>query len=456
MSPARRQEFDELLRRLQTGRISRRSFFDRTLALGFSAVAADSLLASCGDGSGMNSGKDTIHLIWQSEFDTSTAYQEIIEHFNRTNPDNIHVTVRMIQGGTNDLTALERNMLRAGSAAVDLFSVDIVMVPEFASRQWIKPISESQWPAAERAKYLSAPIQGCTFNNQIWAVPYRTDIGLLYYRTDLVDKPPETWDDLVRISRQVIAARPEDVEYGYVWQASQYEGLICNFEEVLHGYGGSILDPNDSRIVTVDSPEARAALSAMVEWIHPSSGLAISPADISTYTEEVTRLTWEKGRTLFMRNWPYAYSHTRQLWLADKFAIHPLLYGGDHATGHSSVGGWQLAINAFIAPEKQHAAWKFIQYMLGREAQELGARKASWLVSLKEIYQDAGITQAIPLFKEIMPILENALPRPRTPRYDDFSLAVRIRLRQALNKAPIDETLQQLAAELAPLVASTS
>ena len=161
-------------------------------------------------------------------------------------------------------------------------------------------------------------------------------------------------------------ANSEELKYGYVWLASQYEGLICNFDEVLHGYGGSILDPRDPTKVTVDSQEARQALSTMVNWVK-----TISPFNITTYTEEITRQAWESGQAIFMRNWPYAYAEAEKSSIANKFAVHSMLYGGNNTVGHSSISSWQLAINAFMIPING-SAWKFIQYMLSQEAQERG------------------------------------------------------------------------------------
>lgn len=72
------------------------------------------------------------------------------------------------------------------------FSADIIWVSEFASAGWIEPL-DSFFPVEEREFFLPGPIEGCTYQNRIWAVPWFTDSGVLFYRSDLLPRPPRTW-----------------------------------------------------------------------------------------------------------------------------------------------------------------------------------------------------------------------------------------------------------------------
>ena len=441
-----RLAFDELIIKLRSGRVTRRTFLERAWAVGLSSTSALSLLESCG-----NSHSDTtIHLLWQSEYDPSNAYPQLVEGFNERNRGRIHVSLQLGPNGTNDLVRIERNILKAHSAAVDIFSVDIVYMAEFARQRWLQPISESRWPQRERAKYLELPLQACTFDGQLWAVPFKSDVGLIYYRTDFISTPPTTWEELTSMARAVLEQKNHHPQYGYAWQGAQYEGLVCNFDEVLHGYGGSLfLDPLHPTVVTVDSSEAEQALATMVNW----KG-TISPRNTDAYTEVVTQALWESGKALFMRNWPYAYSTQSQA-LDHHFAIHSLLPGGNNHTGHSSLGGWQLAINAFIDPAKQDAAWEFIQYMLQPEAQKIGATMGSWAMTLQSIYEDQEVLSKVPFYEQLKPILQAAVPRPVAPNYIDISTAILFHVRQALaGLMSVPEAIEGLASRLKQLTSN--
>jgi multiple sugar transport system substrate-binding protein len=238
-------------------------------------------------------------------------------------------------------------------------------------------------------------------------------------------------------------------KYGYVWQGSQYEGLVCDFSEVLQGYGGTVLDPNDSKKVTVNSPEGVQALTEMVSWVG-----TISPTSITTYTEEPSRQAFQNGDALFMRNWPYAYSlgnDATKSKIAGKFDIHSMPYGGSNTVGHSCVGGWNMAINAFS--KNPDASWSFMKYMLGADAQKQLAIKGSFTPALKSVYDDADVKAKQPLFTKLQPILQNSLPRPVSPVYPDLSNIIQTHVHQALTKqvSPQD-ALSALQSELQTLV----
>src|SRR5712691_3077962 len=442
MIPEQREALDEIIVKIRAGRMTRRTFLERAIALGLTSTVAGSLLEACGG----SSGSSTVNLVWQSDTDASNTYGVLADTFNKTNGKGIHVTWTQGPASTTDFLAKYTNMLRARSHSIDIMSIDIVYPAEFGFNQWTVPL-DSRWPASERANYLQPPITPCTFKGKIWAAPFRTDLGLLYYRKDLLSAAPDTWDNLTTMAQQNAAK----AKYGYVWQGAQYEGLVCDFVEVLHGYGGAVLDPNDLTKVTVNSPEGVQALTKMVSWVGH-----ISPTAVTTYMEDTARNVFQQGNSVLMRNWPYAYSlgnDATQSKIAGKFDISSLPHGGSETVGHSAIGGWNLSINTFTPNVDE--AWEFIHYMLQPAAQKTGAISATWTTCLKSIYTDSDVIAKAPLFGKLGPILDNAKSRPVSARYPDVSNAIQLRIHQALTgqSSPAD-ALSALASDLTPLVAS--
>ncbi|OLC61795.1 MAG: hypothetical protein AUH89_02180 [Ktedonobacter sp. 13_1_40CM_4_52_4] len=436
---------DEIITKIRAGRMTRRTFLERAVAVGLSSTAAVSLLEACGGTSNSATGGGQTANINYLAKDTNGVYAGLVSTFNKQN-NGVHVTYNSnAPNDTGQLLTILTTMLRARGSTIDIMMMDIIWPAEFGANGWTVPV-DSKWPASDRANYLPGPIQGCTYNGKLWATPLFTDAGLIYYRTDIISTPPTTWAELTTLAK---AAAPSKTKFGYLWQGAQYEGLVCDFTEVLYGYGGSVLDPNDAKKVIVNSPEAVAALTLMSSWVG-----TISPRAVTTYKEEDSRSAWQDGDAAFMRNWPYAYSlgnDPSSSKIAKKFDVHPMLYGGSNTIGHSSLGGWQLGINAFS--KNPDASWKFVQYMISQTPQTTLATQLSLLSTLKSVYTDPNVLAKNPFFSKMAPIVQTAQPRPVSPFYPDVSNAIQLRIHNALTKqaSPAD-ALTALAADLQTIV----
>jgi multiple sugar transport system substrate-binding protein len=436
---------DEIITKIRNGRITRRTFLERAIAVGLTSTAAVSLLEACGGTSNSNTGSGQTVNINYIERDTNGVYASLVADFNAQN-NGVHVNYNSnAPADTGQLLTILTTMLRARSSAYDVFPMDIIWPPEFGFNGWTVPLDD-KWPASDRANYLPGPLAGCTYNGKLWAAPTRTDAGLIYYRTDIIKTPPTTWEQMTAMAK---ANSPSKAKVGYVWQGAQYEGLVCDFTEVLYGYGGSVLDPTNPKKVTVNSPEAAAALTLMTSWVG-----GISPSAVTTYKEEDSRSSWQNGDSVFMRNWPYAFSlgnDPKTSKIAGKFEVHNMLYGGSNTTGHSSLGGWQYGINAFS--KNPDAGWKFVQHQLAEPAQKTIAIKLSLTATLKSIYQDADVLKANPFFAKLAPVFETAQPRPVTPFYPDVSNAIQVRIHNALTgQATPAAALASLESDLQAIV----
>jgi multiple sugar transport system substrate-binding protein len=125
--------------------------------------------------------------------------QTLVDAFNQQHPA-INVTYEEMPADTGRYRERLRTMFRRGGAGIDVIAGDVIWPAEFASKGWISDLS-GRFPQVERDKFLDEPIKANTRQGKIWGVPWYTDVGLLYYRKDLLDQsgfpnPPETWDEL--------------------------------------------------------------------------------------------------------------------------------------------------------------------------------------------------------------------------------------------------------------------
>ncbi|MEJ7819785.1 MAG: ABC transporter substrate-binding protein, partial [Rubrobacteraceae bacterium] len=331
----------------------------------------------------------------------------------------------------------------------DLIGGDVIWPAQFAANGWILDLSD-KFTEEDRADFLPGPVDSNTYEDKVYGVPWFTDAGMLYYRKDLLDKngvkeAPKTWDELKEVAKQVTEA--EGTKYGFVFQGSQYEGGVVNGLEYINSYGGRVLDENDASKVVIDSPEASEGLAMAASMIEDG----VSPQAVTNFTETESQTTFLNGDAVFCRNWPYMYalaadpdeSKIKQ----EQIGVAPLPAGS--AESVSGLGGWNFYINAASDPETQDAAYEFVKFCTSPEIQKFRALNGSFLPTLKSLYEDKEILDAVPVIALAGDALANTQPRPVSPAYSDMSLKMAEQFNAAFKgDVSPDEAVKTLQSEL--------
>src|SRR5882757_7125849 len=134
--------------------------------------------------------------------------------------------------------------LAAADAGLDVLGSDVTWTPELAQAGWIR-----EWTGADKAQAengtLAGPLKTATWQGKLYAVPYNSNVQLLWYRADLIGTPPATWADLITQARQLASAgKPHYVEV----TAAQYEGLVVWFNSLVVSAGGQILNDDGTSV----------------------------------------------------------------------------------------------------------------------------------------------------------------------------------------------------------------
>jgi multiple sugar transport system substrate-binding protein len=288
----------------------------------------------------------------------------------------------------------------------DVFRSDVIWTAEFASQGWLYDLT----PYVDRIKgrFLQAPLQTATYEGRQWGVPSYTNAALLYYRTDKVDRAPQTWQDVYRQAADT---------GGIVFQGAPYEGLTCDWLELAFAAGGSVLSGDGSK-ATIDSPQNVAATKLMVDAV--KSGAA--PKAVSTYMEPESLSAWQTGKHAFMRNWPYAYGISEDTSkLKGKFAVAPLpSYAG--AGKASILGGGNSVISTFS--KNPGGALAVVDFLASQDWQTTLTAEFSQMSPFKATYDQPSVKKAIPFAEEIRSAIGQARARPVSPVYPQISQAI--------------------------------
>ena len=287
--------------------------------------------------------------------------------------------------------ALSRELLHGGGSNPDVYGIDIVWAPLLDQDLLdLKPYFANQLASMD-----SNLVAAYTVNGRVVAIPYHTNVGVLLYRRDLLEKygyaiPPRNWSELEQMALRIqTSERKAGVKdfWGFVWSGASGESLTCQgLEWQLSDGGGQIIEPGGR--ISVNNPNAIRAWQRAQHWIG-----WISPPSVTSYEEWDAINNFEHyAKAAFRRSWTsdYFLSQPSQTPLAGKIGITTLPAG---TKGEVAVlGGFGLGVSRASAHQTEAAA--LIRFLLRKEEDlELQRRQAGTPTYMK-VYRLPAVLKA--------------------------------------------------------------
>jgi multiple sugar transport system substrate-binding protein len=247
----------------------------------------------------------------------------------------------------------------------------------------------------------------------MYGAPLDATSQLLWYRKDLVPNPPQTWDEMVRIAESLPAGK-NSIEV----QAAKYEGYTVWFNSLLASAGGSILNGRGN--ISLASGPTSAALSVM-KSVATAKG---ADPSISVAQEDQARLAFQAGAAAFMVNYTFVYTAYQQE-APDIFnnlgiALWPRV--DPNEPSHVTLGGFNIGVGS--QGNHKSLAFEAGQCLVGPERQISYAVKDGLPPVTEALYQDPRIREAYPYADLLLESIGTGSLRPKSPLYNDISLAV--------------------------------
>ena len=334
---------------------------------------------------------------------------------------------------TEDLHDVYSRLLSSKSAVPDIMEIDGIRVPEFASMKYIADITKYV-PKGELARFFENGVKEVTWEGKLYGYPFFTAWGLLIYKKDIISKPPDTWDELIRLAQEY----QREGLYGYAGQMASYEGFTCNALEFIWSNGG---DPNFSSTNDVFSLRDAESLQIMVDIVNKYK---LTPPEQLQFAEFDGIQLLRDEKVIFLRNWPKAMLKLRKLGSPSefKYGIAPIPKGPRGDKGHSMFGGWTLVINN----NSKHVeiAQRLLELLTGEVFQKYVVMHLNHLPALKSLYEDKDILTMYPWLNDAYPLIANSKLRPRSPYYPEISRIIQGEFHLALeNKISAREAIER-------------
>ncbi|MET9958403.1 extracellular solute-binding protein [Streptomyces sp. NPDC006326] len=399
--------------------------------------------------------------------------QELIDKWNRQQEgkgSGYRARLVELPGSADQQRSQLLGALQSGSAEYDVVNLDVTWVPEFAAADLVQPLPGE----LVDADVIPSVADTARWRDRVYAVPFNSDVGLLFYRRDYLKSAGVTETDLGKgtswpVVQKLIGdlgapgRKPSDTyEKGWTAQLdASYEGLTVNGVEAFASAtdGFAVTDKEGRYAGSLD------ALKAGVGELRNRTQAAYTLPEAVRSDEADTLTDFAAGRTAFLRHWPYAYRTLHQSFPEEKLGVAPL-------PGRAVLGGQNLALAR--GSQRPNAARELVKFLTGKESERclLDAGFAATRRSAYEVddlrcvrTNPSGQPAAAPTSERtdkmprdaygrpgyargiLLPALEKAVQRPRTPLYGAFTQTFTAQLARLQGDDPPSDA--QLATDLA-------
>ncbi len=354
-----------------------------------------------------------------------------------------------------------QELLEVGAPELDVLEIDALwcgrLAPHLAD---LRPLL-----GGAESGFLTPLIRNDTAGGRLVALPWYLELGLLYYRSDLLARYqlpiPKTWAELAETALRLQEAQRllgNPGFWGFVWAGGEDEALTATALEWIASQGGGTLVEPDGR-VSVNNPRAQFALQRAADWVR-----GITPEAVLHATPPDNLAAFGAGQVAFMRHWSGAWTTLQGVAtpVADRFAVAPLPQGegggarppalaaGAALGPAATLGGGQLAVSRYSRHTPQAA--DLVLYLTGAAVQRQRAQAAGFNPTRADLYTDPDLLDARPHLSDLAGALPGLVARPSTPtgrQYPQVSAAFAAAVRAVLSgQQTPDAALSGLARRL--------
>ncbi len=386
-------------------------------AAGAAALVASGLTACAGDSGG------TPNLTWYINPDNG-GQAELAKKCTEQAAGAYTITTSLLP---NSATAQREQLVRrlaAKDASIDLMSIDPPFVPEFAEANFLLGIPQ------DRAKELTDGVvdplvTAATWGDELVGIPFWANTQLLWYRTSVVEEAgldpeqPWTWQQIIDAAEQT--------DTTIAVQANRYEGYTVWINALTEGGGVSILEnpeaPVEDLKIGLEEPGAQEGAAVIANLM--DAGVA-GPA-VSTAEEEEARALFQSDSGGFMVNWPYVWQAaageaeggTLDQAVVDDigWTVYPRTVADIEAA--PPLGGIVLGIGVYT--DYPDAALEAASCLTTPESMTEYMLFSGNPSAAIESYDDPAVQEQFPMYSAILGSLQQAVPRPQTPFYNEVS-----------------------------------
>jgi len=283
---------------------SRRRFLARSAQAGALALAAPAAVLAAPYRSSAQSLTVAVQLMSDHE---TNSWRGIIDQYNRLNKANVQLVVL---GRTGFYEKLQTELM-GKSRTPDIVQFASNLTAPYAAAGFLAPLSEYLADASATPKdfdfedFVPGARETVTYNKQVYGFPDDLSVYLLYYRTDLISTPPQTWTEYYDVARRFTQSQnpKSPTRYGTTIQGAQGSLPPKEWSQTFWSYGGTIFNGKGDSSLASD-----AGIRALTERMEMLRVWKCVPADAINYSYPETSTAFQEGLVAMAVQWNAAYS----------------------------------------------------------------------------------------------------------------------------------------------------
>ncbi|MFN6518053.1 MAG: ABC transporter substrate-binding protein [Nostoc sp. CreGUA01] len=389
---------------------------------------------------------NVIHLtLWQgvNPPPNRDVLQKLVDKFNQSHAD---IQVESLYVGQQDQQTPKILAAVVGNAPPDLLWYNPTIAGQLVELGALLPLDEMLEKSPIKAEIDPTLYASMKYNGKIWSVPFATNNVGIFYRPSLfkaagITELPRTWEEFGQVAKRLtrdINGDGRTDQYGMFLPLGKGEFTVFTWLPFMWSGGGELVSDDSQNAAAVDLKDNQGAIAALQFWrdLITEGSAILSGPERGYETDDLL-----SGKVAMQLNGPWNLGQFQTTGV--DFDVFPIPVGEKPAT---VIGGENLFFFK-TTPEREKAAFKFVEYTLSEEFQTELALGTGYLpVNLKSRenpkYQE--FVNQIPQVKVFLEQAKYGRSRPIFPGYNRISDSLGRAIESVLlGKYPPNKALQE-------------
>ncbi|MDZ8105200.1 MAG: ABC transporter substrate-binding protein [Nostoc sp. DedQUE12a] len=366
---------------------------------------------------------NVIHLtLWQgvNPPPNRDVLQKLVDKFNQSHPD---IQVESLYIGQQDQQTPKILAAVVGNAPPDLLWYNPTIAGQLVELGALLPLDEMLEKSPIKGEIDPTLYASMKYNGKIWSVPFATNNVGIFYRPSLfkeagITELPRTWEEFGQVAKKLTRDTNGDGRtdrYGMFLPLGKGEFTVFTWLPFMWSSGGELVSGDSQNAAAVDLKDNQGAIAALQFWrdLITEGSAILSGPERGYETDDLL-----SGKVAMQLNGPWNLGQFQTTGV--DFDVFPIPVSEKPAT---VIGGENLFFFK-TTPEREKAAFKFVEYTLSEEFQTELALGTGYLpVNLKSRenpkYQE--FMNKIPQVKVFLEQAKYGRSRPIFPGYNRIS-----------------------------------